>query len=481
MEVTLTSRGREDIVFGTDGWRGIIADTFTFENVAFVTKAYSKYLKKQGAVKGVAVGYDTRFLSREFAETVCAVLADNGIQALLSDAPLPTPALSYAVANGGLTGGLMLTASHNPPSFNGFKVKGAYGGSATPSIIDKIEKEVKNLNAGDYRSTTPLEEHLSAGRIQRVDFAGPYIDRIGQLVGLQGGAPGPIAVDPMYGAGIGYMTRLLRDAGYAVEEVRSTYNPGFDGVAPEPIERNLEPLRGAIADRKCQMGLATDGDADRIGAMDHQGRFVDSHRIFALLLRHLVVNRGLRGKVVKAFSSTQMIDRLCQKYDLPLEIVPVGFKHVTQRMLDEDVLLGGEESGGFGMRGHLPERDGVLNGLLLVKMCEEGRCSLAQLVDELLADVGPHWFDRSDLTLSEAEKASTRVRLRDTPPTSLGGQVVERVEETDGHKFFFAHEEWAMIRQSGTEPVVRLYAEAQTPQRVQAYISSMEQWIHQES
>ncbi len=479
MELTLNHALREDITFGTDGWRGIIADTFTFENVAHVTRAYAKYLKKEGVVQGVAVGYDTRFLSKEFAETAAGVLAAGGIKVVLASQALPTPALSHAVRARELSGGIMITASHNPPGFNGFKVKGAYGGSATMAIIRKLEKEVRNLNRGDYRSTVPLREEIDRGQIQVVDLRAAYLERIRELAGLKGGAPGPIVVDSMHGAGMGCMAELLREVGYEVVEVRGDVNPGFQGVAPEPIERNLAPLREAVQRHAAGLGLAVDGDADRIAAMDGKGNYVDSHRIFALLLKYLVEKQGERGKVVKAFSSTQMIDRLCRRYDLPLDIVKVGFKYVTEIMLEEDVLIGGEESGGIGLRGHLPERDGILNGLLLVRMCEEEGCTLAQLVDRLLADVGPHWFDRHDLYLTEHEKAVTRSRLKDTPPTELAGESVARVSDIDGQKFFFADDEWLMVRQSGTEPVVRLYAEARTPERVQAYLKSMEQWIRE--
>jgi phosphomannomutase len=475
--LTVTFSPREEIAFGTDGWRAIIADGFTFENVALVAKAYAKYLKKEGSAKGVAVGYDTRFLSREFAETVAGVLASSNVPVVLATTPLPTPALSHAVKNLDLSGGVMITASHNPPGFNGFKVKGAYGGSATMAIVRKIEKEIKVLGRGDFRPTTPLADEVARGMLSVADLRTPYIARVAELAGLAGGAPGPIVVDAMHGAGLGCMAEILRAAGYTVHEVRSDVNPGFGGLAPEPILRNLAPLSEAVAAHGASMGLVTDGDADRIAAMDGAGNYVDSHRIFALLLKYLVEKRGLRGKVVKAFSSTQMIDRLCRRFDLPLEIVQVGFKYVTELMLTEDVLIGGEESGGIGMRGHLPERDGILNGLLLVKMCEEEKCTLGELVASLLAFVGPHYFDRRDLRLTEHEKAVTKSRLRDDLPKELAGRSILRVSDVDGHKFFFDQEEWLMIRPSGTEPVVRIYAEAQTPGQVNAYLDAIETWL----
>lgn len=474
---TLAYNLKEEIVFGTDGWRAIIADSFTFENVALVAKAYAKYLKKEGQSKGVAVGYDTRFLSKEFAETVAGVLAASAIPVVLSDRALPTPALSYAVKSLDLSGGVMITASHNPPNFNGFKVKGAYGGSATMAIVRKVEKEIKLLGRGDYRPTVALADEAARGAIKVEDLRSAYLQQVAKLADLKGGAPGPIVVDAMHGAGIGAMAEVLRAAGYQVIEVRGEVNPGFSGLAPEPIMRNLAPLTAAVREHQAAMGLVTDGDADRIAAMDGNAAYVDSHRIFALLVRLLVEKRGERGKIVKAFSSTQMIDRLARRYDLPLDIVPVGFKYVTELMLTEDVLIGGEESGGIGMRGHLPERDGVLNGLLLVKMCEEAGCSLADLVADLLATVGPHEFDRRDLKLTEHEKATLKSRLRDEPPQALAGSAVTRTSDIDGFKFFFEHEAWVMVRPSGTEPVVRIYAEAPSMELVQRYLDAIEAWI----
>ncbi len=477
--LTLTLTAKDEIVFGTDGWRGIIADSFTFENLAIVAKAYAKFLKKEGLNKAVAVGYDTRFLSKEFAEMAAGVIAANGLPVHLSNQPIPTPALSYAVRMLDLAGGVMITASHNPPAFNGFKVKGSYGGSATMPIVRKLEKEIRTLGRGDYRPTTPLAAQIDEGLITVQDLRTPFLKRVGELAGLKGTAPGPIVVDSMYGAGQGCMAEVLRAAGYEVIEIRNTINPSFGGNAPEPIEKHLAPLREAIFTHKAGIGLVTDGDADRIAAMDGAGNYVDSHRIFALLLRFLVESRKEVGKIVKAFSSTQMIDRLARRYGTPLDIVPVGFKYITEVMLQEDVLIGGEESGGIGLRGHLPERDGVLNGLLLVRMCEEANTNLAGLVADLLREVGPHEFARRDLIFTEHEKVVTTRRLRDDPPRELAGMTVERVSEIDGTKFFFEDEEWLMIRQSGTEPVVRLYSEAKSMARVEAYLDAMEQWLRQ--
>lgn len=479
--ITVPYTPRDDISFGTDGWRGLIADTFTFDNVALVAKAYAKHLKKEGQVKGVAIGYDTRFLSKEFADTVAGVLTASGIRVVCSNQPIPTPALSYAVKSLDLTGGVMITASHNPAAFNGFKIKGAYGGSATMTIVRKVEKEIKVLGRGEFRSKTPLADEVKRGILDYEDLRTPYLKRLAELAALNGSAAGPLVIDSMHGAGLTCMGEILRGAGYTVHEVRTDINPSFGGIAPEPIARNLGPLRDAVLANQASMGLATDGDADRIGAMDANGNFVDSHRIFALLLRYLVEQRKERGKVVKAFSSTQMIDRLCRRFDLPLTIVPVGFKYVTELMLTEDVLIGGEESGGIGMRGHLPERDGVLNGLLLVKMCEDAGCTLAELVEQLMATVGAHHYDRRDLTLTEHEKAVTNRRLRDDPPKEMAGRQLVRMADTDGMKFFFENEDWIMIRASGTEPVMRLYAEASSEEQVQTLLEALEGWIRQKT
>ncbi|MCX6043731.1 MAG: phosphoglucomutase/phosphomannomutase family protein, partial [Chloroflexi bacterium] len=367
------------IKFGTDGWRAVISDEFTFENVRKVTQAIAEKtlddLARASApttpAPTLVVGFDTRFLSDRYAWAVAEVLAANGIHVWLARADAPTPLISFAIIDKKAAGGVMITASHNPPRYNGIKLKAAYGGSASPADAKDVEKRIQ---ANEQRGVSPrqmeLKTALAKGLVQRFDPFPAYATHVRKLVNFDviQRAELTVAVDAMYGAGRIHLRRLLEEAGCRVTELRSEMNPGFNGIHPEPIERHLQPLIAEMKTGKYEIGLATDGDADRIGAVDPTGRFIDPHCVMALLLEHLVHDRHLRGSVVKTVSTTQMLNRLAERYGLIVHETPVGFNHICDLMMSENVLIGGEESGGISMAGHIPEGDGVLMGLLLVEM-----------------------------------------------------------------------------------------------------------------
>lgn len=472
------------IKFGTDGWRAVISDEFTFENVRKVAQAIAeKMLADTAAVsedfKGPApsmvVGFDTRFLSDRYAWAVAEVLAANGIHVWLARADAPTPIVSYAIVDKKALGGVMITASHNPPRYNGIKLKAAYGGSASPADCKDVEKRIlANDKAGATPQHLDLKEALAKRLVQRFDPFPAYAEHVRKLVNFEviQRAELTVAVDAMYGAGRIHLRRLLEEAGCRVTELRSEMNPGFNGIHPEPIERHLQPLIAEMKTGKYEIGLATDGDADRIGAVDPTGRFIDPHCVMALLLEHLVHDRGLRGSVVKTVSTTQMLNRLAERYDLPIHETPVGFNHICDLMMNENVLIGGEESGGISMAGHIPEGDGVLMGLLLVEMVAIRGKTLLTLLDELMAapDVGRFYYARHDQPMRPFDKAEMVAGLMAAAPTALAGQPIATINSKDGVKFILQDNSWLLIRPSGTEPLLRIYAEGRTDLAVQTLL-----------
>jgi phosphomannomutase len=473
------------IHFGTDGWRAVISDTFTFTNLRLVTQAIADAVASDKWINGtrlaqapdpnkMVVGFDTRFLSDRYAQEAARVLAANGFTVYLTQADAPTPAISYAVQSLNAIAGIMITASHNAPRYNGIKLKAAYGGSALPEQCRRVEiylydneARARGPNLMDY------EQARKAGLIQRFNPLLAYNDHLRRLIDFETIAENPqrLVVDSMYGAGRGVIRSLLQGTGCEVQEIRGEMNPGFGGVHPEPIGRYLGALAGSISMGMGNFGLATDGDADRIGAMDERGNFVDPHKIMALALRHLVKVRGLRGSVVRTVSTTRMIDRLCREYGLILHETPVGFNHIADFMMNEDVLIGGEESGGISFKGHIPEGDGVLMGLLLVEIVAAAQTSLYELVEDLLAEVGPAHYERKDLRLSHPiPKEQVTCKLQDEAPERLGDESLVQVTCVDGVKYILADDSWLMIRPSGTEPVLRVYAEGRSPKMVKALL-----------
>jgi phosphomannomutase len=464
------------IKFGTDGWRAIIADDFTFENVRRVSRAIANYIHRhEDPAKGVLLAYDTRFGSRRFAEVAAEQLADSGLQVRLANDYTPTPALSYAVKQMGAAGGVMITSSHNPWSWNGVKFKASYGGSATPEIMRKIEGY---LDA----PATPAK----GGRVSEIDFKAPYVAAIEKFadIGLISKAGFRFAIDVMYGAGRGVLAGIFHKAGVPYLEIRGEVNPLFPGINPEPILPHVKALQDTVVREKCSAGLAVDGDADRIGAVAEDGSFVDSHKCFAVLLEWLLKRKQWPGAVTRAFNTTSMLDRIARKYHRELIEHGIGFKYVCDIVLSgREVLVGGEESGGIGIPRHLPERDGILNCLLLANvMAEEGK-SLGQLVEQLQNEYGRHYYGRRDLHIADELKLSALCRAAEHP-RKIGYKVL-RMEDMDGYKFFLdapsngdGAEPWVLLRGSGTEPLLRIYCEASSPELVDEILSAAESFVY---
>lgn len=473
------------IHFGTDGWRGVISDTFTFHNLRLITQAIadavtseewlnSHQIGRSPDPKCMVVGFDTRFLSDRYAVEAARVLAANGYKVYLASADIPTPVVSYAVQQMNAIAGIMITASHNAPRYNGVKLKAAYGGSAAQEQCRRVEVY---LNDNEARGRGPnlmdFERAREAGLIERFNPTPAYYEHLRTLINLEkiSEYPSRIVVDSMYGSGRGQIRGFLQGSGCEVFEVRGEMNPGFGGIHPEPIARYLGALVSAIAAGHGQLGLATDGDADRIGAMDGRGKFIDPHKIIALVLKYLVEERGLRGKIIKTVSTTQMVNRLGKKYNLEVHETPVGFNYIADWIIKDDVLIGGEESGGISIRGHIPEGDGILMGLLLVEMVSSMQVPLEELVDSLLAEVGPCEYTRLDLRLSHPIAKNDMVaRLQNEVPQAIHGNRVVQVSSLDGVKYSFEDDSWLLIRPSGTEPVLRVYAEARDTKMVEALL-----------
>ncbi len=466
------------IRFGTDGWRAVIADTFTFDNVRLLSQAVADSVHRQHQGDGapeVVVGFDTRFLSDRFAIDVARVLAANGIVAWLTRTDAPTPAISYNVKAKGADAGIIITASHNPPRYNGFKLKAAYGGSATAEQCALVEADLARIQTeGRSPKLVDYEQAVADGMIRRFDPAWAYYEHLGTLVDLDRISERELnmVADAMWGAGRGAFTSLFARSRSHVTEIRGALNPGFGGIHPEPILRNLNELVAAVQREQADVGLATDGDADRIGAIDALGNFVDPHHVFALVLRHLVEARGLRGDVVKTVSTTFMIDTLAAKYGLKVRETPVGFNYIADLMMHSDVLIGGEESGGISIRGHIPEGDGILMGLLLLEVMAYNKAPLHEIITDLQKEFGPSHYARIDshLTKQMPKKQVVQMIVDHAPPT-IAGETVQRVDTLDGVKFYMADRSWLLIRPSGTEPVLRVYAEARTSDAVKAMLA----------
>ena len=450
----------EQIKFGTDGWRGVIADDYTFENVRRAAGAIASYvLKNENPSQGLLVGFDTRFGSRSFARAAAEVIAAAGIPVRLSNDVLPTPAISYCVKHYGTAGGVMITSSHNPWSWNGVKFKATYGGSASPGIIRQIEGELGQMPKG---KTAAIEE---------VDFKKPYLAAITKFADLDliGKSGFKVAVDYMYGSGRHLLGNILREHGLEVVEIRSEINPLFPGINPEPIEPHVRMLQDTVVREKCHAGFANDGDADRIGAVSEDGVFVDAHKCYAVILWWLLEYRKQwGGAITRAFNTTRMLDRIARKHGRELIEHGIGFKYVCDVVLSgKEVLIGGEESGGIGIPRHLPERDGVLNALLLANAMAESKMTLGQIVAHLQKEFGAHYYGRRDLHISEEVKQNAIRRANSGQVQQMGKYKVLRKEDLDGVKFFLdapthgnGAEAWVLLRASGTEPLLRIYCEA---------------------
>lgn len=475
------------INFGTDGWRAVISDTFTFDNLRIVSQAVADavqsgtWLKLSKVEKvenpnRIVIGYDTRFLSDRYAREVARILAANGFEVYLSQSAAPTPAISFATRNYGAIAGVMITASHNAPRYNGFKLKAAFGGSALSEQCDLVEVYMNdNETRGRGPNILDYEKARDMGLIKTFNPTIEYGAHLRRLIDFDTIANAKdlrIVVDSMYGSGRGVIPNLLQGTGREVTEIRGELNPGFGGIHPEPIKRYLGSLASAIGAGLGNLGLATDGDADRIGAMDERGNFVDPHKIIALAARYLRQEKGLNGALVRTVSTTRMVDVLGRKYGVDVFETPVGFNHIADHMMEREVLIGGEESGGISFLGHIPEGDGIIMGLLVTEMVAKSGTTLSELVQSLEDEIGAFRYDRIDIRLARpvAKKDMIDMLIRQAP-AEIGGVSVAEISTKDGVKYILEDDGWLLIRPSGTEPVLRVYAEGHSDEMVRTLLN----------
>lgn len=483
------------IKFGTDGWRAMIAQEFTFANLERVAQAYADYLLQQnaphanaqgdsprdtesqtvesqsvGSPLGVVIGYDRRFLSEQFAQRSAEVLKGNGLEIAMFDEAAPTPLVSWAVRESGASGGVVITASHNPPDFNGFKIKAAWGGSAAPETTSAVEALVdasapRRQDFASQNSPQKLTELIESYRAQVSSYVD--VERIRR-------ARVKVIIDPMHGSGGRWVESFLGGGALEAETIRAARDPLFGGVNPEPIDRNLAALKKRVAERGAIIGLATDGDADRVGAVNERGETMTMHEVVPLILLHLARERGLTGGVVRTFSQSVLTKRISAAHNLTLHDTPIGFKYIAELMLRENILLGAEESGGIGVSGHIPERDGILNSLLLLEAVIASGKSPSEMVREMHKEFGEFYFNRRDTKLEVKRGQELVATLAQNPPQTVAGFRVRDVETLDGTKLLFEDESWLLFRQSGTEPVLRIYSEATSTQKVRALLDEGE-------
>jgi len=466
------------IKFGTDGWRGIIAEDFTFDNVRICAQAVAEYLKQNRLDKqSLVIGYDTRFASEDFAAAAAEVIAGSNIKVHLCLKPAPTPVVSFAVPATKSAGAIVITASHNPGSWNGFKYKSQDGASAPGEITSQIEGNIASLTLkereqGGGVKRLALDKALKKGVVDYLDPSPAYFDRLSHFVDVAELRRQKlnIMVDPMYGAGIGYFKTALQNGNLKITEINAERNPSFPQIQPEPIAKNLTKLSRLVVEQKADVGLATDGDADRIGIVDERGQFLTQHQVFALLCLYLLEVRGERGAVVRTLTSTMMLSRLGKLFGVTVYETPVGFKYVAPLMMEKNAIIGGEESGGYGFRGHVPERDAILAGLYFLDFMVKTGKTPSQLLDYLYSKVGPHYYDRRDFHISAAKRQTILHRLSSSSPDTVASSKVTKVDTTDGFRFFLGDESWLLIRFSGTEPLVRIYSEAESLERARALL-----------
>ncbi len=461
------------IKFGTDGWRAVIADTFTFENVRYAAQATADYFKTvKGTEPSVFIGYDVRFMSKKFASITAEVMAANGFRVLLMDRPYPTPYVSFEVRRRGLAGGVMITASHNPPTFNGFKVKAYFGGSATPAITAQIESNLGK--PGGHRP--PLQSRIDAVAPERY-----YFEHIKSLVDWDRIAKSKlkIVVDSMHGCGGYILEEMLRGTSCTVQTIRGNPDPLFGGINPEPMMPQLEPLGETVRQTGGHIGLATDGDADRLGVVDEKGEYVNTLQLLSLLLLHVYRNKGWRGAVARTYSQSLLIPRIASKFGLTLYECPIGFKNIGELMLDNEILIGGEESGGIGLSRHLPERDGIFVNLLMLDLLAASGKTCTELVRDMWKEFGEFHYDRRDLHVPIEAGQAVVEKWKTDPPGSFAGRRVREVGKLDGSKVFMDNDSWILFRQSGTEPLLRVYCEAPTRAAVDEIMGAALRFVEQ--
>ncbi len=461
------------IKFGTDGWRAVIAREFTFENVRICAQALAEYMHETGlAEKGLVIGYDTRFASEDFAAACAEVAAANNIKVYLSTKAIPTPEVSYGITLKKAGAGIVITASHNPGSYNGFKIKSSDGASAPTEMIEAVEKKIAAIYESGMVKLITLAEGIAKGLVEKTDFDKAYLKRVAEFVDLdrikQSGLR--IVVDSMYGSGSGYFKALFKGGKVTVDEINSERNPLFPGINPEPITVNLKNLSAKIVRDNASVGLATDGDADRIGIVDENGHFVTQLEVYALLALYWLEVRGERGAIVKTVTATSMLYKLGDIFNVPVIETPVGFKYIAPVMLAQNALIGGEESGGYGFRGHVPERDAVLAGLCFLDLMVATGKTPSQLLAYLFSKVGTHYYNRRDFHFAEARRAEIIQRLLQNKHSVIDGQKVIRFDTADGFRYTLADNSWLLVRFSGTEPLLRIYAESPTHAQVETIL-----------
>jgi phosphomannomutase len=454
-----------EIKFGTDGWRALIADEFTFENVRKAAQGLAGEMFASGTdTAGVIIAWDTRFASERFAIATAEVLTGNGIRCVLATRPAPTPSASFSVISHKTGAGVMITASHNAGSYNGFKVKSAQGGSAPPEMVARIEAEIERVESGEVPVVrTSIEKAQESGLLERFDPTGPYLEQLQRVVDIEPikQARLKIVVDSMYGSGGGLFPRLLDGGNLELIEIHGEPNPAFPGIPqPEPIESNLGALQAAVRETGSDAGVAFDGDADRVGLVDENGDYISTLEGFSLLAHHLLDRRSQKGTVVSTITMSSMVERLGRAYFVNTPRTAVGFKYVGPMMLETDAIIGGEESGGYAFRGHVPERDGLLSALFFLEAMVMSGKHPSELITDLFSVTGPHSYRRIDVEFPEDRRPGLQSLIETAEPETLGGFKVERSDRLDGVKYFLSGGGWGIARMSGTEPLLRMYAEA---------------------
>lgn len=456
-----------NIKFGTDGWRAIIDKDFIPSNIAKVIQAFCD-LNQASSNKVIYIGFDRRRNSKESANLVAEILAANGFKVHLSDDFCPTPCISWLVKTNKALAGIIITASHNPPQWNGIKFKESYGGAASPNYTSRIEHQIEH---NDIKMRLPertdLSQQIKSGRIELFSPDDSYAKHLKSFINIDliNKQNYKIAVDPLFGAGTNFIKKILNSN--SVIQIHDAADTNFGGLNPEPIDKNLQALKKTVLENRCDIGLATDGDADRIGAYDEFGNFISSHQIFSLLLRHNITVRKLSGPIVKSVSTTILIDRICSKYNLPLITTPIGFKHISQELVAHNALMGGEESGGISLREHVHERDGVLNGLLLLEIMATHQKPISQIIKEMDQEFGKLYFARHDYRLTDDHVTAIQEKTKIRDVTTVSGVTLAHYDDTDGMRYVFEDESWLLVRTSGTEPLLRVYAEGPSQQRVE--------------
>ena len=466
---------RTAIKFGTDGWRGIIAEDFTFDNVRACAQGTADYYKAKGlAEKGLVIGYDTRFASEDFAEAVAEVFAGNGIKVYLCSEAAPTPVISFGVVKQKAGGAIIITASHNPAKWNGFKIKTESGASAPSEITTEIEANASKVLTDGKIKKIPFTQAMKQGPVEHIELASVYFDHISRLIHLDELRKAELKVvfDPMYGSGAGYFTRLLGESNIELMEINGGRNTFFGGVQPEPIAANLTKLTEAVKQHGASVGLATDGDADRMGIVDENGLFLTQLQVFSLLCLYLLEIRGERGSIIKTLTTSQMIHRLGEIFDVPVFETSVGFKYIAPRLIKENAIIGGEESGGYGFKGHVPERDGILACLYFLDLMIKTNKTPSQLIKYLYKKVGPHYYKRIDVEYPQEQRQAMIERVENSRKEDINGVKVARIDTEDGYRFFLEDNAWLLIRFSGTEPILRIYAESNSQTRTEGMLDT---------